>query len=210
MMSLSETFNYLEYSDWDCKILELPYQDDKASMVILLPNAKDGLGRLEEAVTMETLNAALDQMRPESIDLRLPKFKLEQSIDLKDHLEALGIVDLFDANVADLSGISGKKGLVVSGAIHKSYVNVNEKGTKAAGATDVGFTYLSGKFYQIFVVDRPFMFCLRDKQTGSILFMGRLLTPPPPEDTADAAVTSFPAICPSFILLFTLVALFLS
>ena len=107
MMSLSETFNYLEYSDWDCKILELPYQDDKASMIILLPNAKDGLGRLEEAAAMETLNAALDQMRPASIHLRLPKFKLEQTIDLKDHLKALGMVDLFDANVVDLSGIRG-------------------------------------------------------------------------------------------------------
>ncbi len=222
MMSLSDKrMNYLEYSSLDCKILELPYEGDKASMIILLPNEEDGLGSLEEAVTMETLTSVLDQLQSESVNLKLPKFKLEQTINLKAYLKALGMEDLFDSEKADLSGINGRKDLVVTDAVHKSYVDVNEEGTEAAGATGIIVGVTAVQTPKNFVADRPFMFCLRDTETGSILFMGRLQTQPQEdasigqfgaedEVVGDAAMTSFPVAYLSSILLVTLVALLLS
>ncbi len=225
MMSLFHIrLDYLEYRDWDCKILELPYEGDKASMIILLPNEKDGLGRLEEAVTMETFNSALDQLQSESVYLKLPKFKLELPINLKAYLMSLGMEDLFDPDKADLSGINGKKDLVVTEAIHKAYVDVTEEGTEAAAATaiiTVVSTSVQSSKAKKFVADRPFMFCLRDTETGSILFMGRLQTHTQEgarigafgaenRVIGDALVTSYPVAYLSFILLVTLVVLFLS
>ena len=107
------------------------------SMFIILPNKVDGLAELESKLASENvLDSINTAMRmPTKIEVAIPKFKLEASVELNEHLKALGMSDLFDENSADLSGISGKKDLYVSKVFHKTFVEVNEEGSEAAAAT---------------------------------------------------------------------------
>lgn len=98
---------------------------------------------------------------------------------LKQFLQEIGVVHLFDSSKADLSGIDGTRGLVVTEVVHKAYVAVDEEGTVAAGSTGSVIRNKSGGPRSIeFTVDRPFLFFIADKTTGSVLFMGRLTQPP--------------------------------
>lgn len=119
--------------------------------------------------------------RPESLDLlevrvQLPRFKLEESYDLREPLARLGAPDLFSSK-ADLSGMSGARDLFISKVVHKSVVDVNEEGTEAAAATGAiaEFTMLLPE--EEFVADHPFIFFIQHKSSSHILFLGRLSSP---------------------------------
>ncbi len=106
-------------------------------MFIILPNKVDGLTELESKLTSENVLDTLNKhvRMPSKIQVTIPKFKVEASVDLNENLKALGMSDLFDEKNADLSGISGKKDLFVSNVFHKTFIEVNEEGSEAAAAT---------------------------------------------------------------------------
>ncbi|KAH7973217.1 leukocyte elastase inhibitor [Rhipicephalus sanguineus] len=170
MMKQKNDFMMGRLADLAAKALEIPYRGGKASMVILLPDKCDGLSQLEEGLTAEKLSSLLKNfILVHDVDLFLPKFKLEQSIDLKETLSSIGIKDLFTPD-ADLCGISDAGNLVVSDAFHKAFVEVNEEGTEAAAATALkAVLYCSSPQFN---VNRPFMFLIRCIDPHIILFVG--------------------------------------
>ena len=116
-------------------------------------------------------------MRKRQVNLHLPRFKVEESYDLKTTLEALGMVDAFNKEKADFSGMTGTRDLVVSKVLHKSFVEVNEEGTEAAVATGIVFRATSSGTPDSFRCDHPFLFFIKHNKTNSILFYGRVSSP---------------------------------
>lgn len=120
--------------------------------------------------------------KPENLDytevnVHLPRFKLEESYDLKFHLNRLGVHDLFNSGAADLSGMSGARNLFISKIVHKSFVEVNEEGTEAAAATAGIATFTMLMHEENFVADHPFLFFIRHNSSANILFLGKFSSP---------------------------------
>uniref|UniRef100_A0A8C5UUU0 Serpin domain-containing protein n=1 Tax=Microcebus murinus TaxID=30608 RepID=A0A8C5UUU0_MICMU len=167
--------------DVQAKVLEIPYKGEDLSMIVLLPNEIDGLQKLEDKLTAEKLIewTSSQNMSKRDVDLYLPRFKLEESYDLKDVLMAMGMVDVFSPQDADLSGMTGRRGLVVSKVLHKAFVEVTEEGAEAAAATGIvtGFTSTRYSIYEEFHCNHPFLFFIKQNKTNSILFFGRVSSP---------------------------------
>ncbi|KAH6925816.1 hypothetical protein HPB50_010511 [Hyalomma asiaticum] len=176
MMFRKDSYSMASSKELDVEALEIPYQGDRTSMVVLLPNDVEGLSKLEERLTASSLANLLKDLRAfDEVELYLPKFKMEQEISLKKVLQDMGIKDFFSSE-ADLSGISEKKKLAASEVVHKAFVEVNEEGTEAAAATAMimlacCMSSLPPRTYK-FVVDRPFMFVIRSCDPDVVLFMG--------------------------------------
>jgi serpin B len=161
----------------DISLLELRYTDDDLSMIILLPDANNGLHELESRISMANLSkwlAELDRARPAKLAITLPRFKTTQAFELAKELSALGMPSAFGRG-ADFSGMSRKRDLSISDVVHKAYVEVNEEGTEAAAATGIE-VYLKGMPRE-FRADHPFLFLIRENQTGGVLFLGRIVDP---------------------------------
>lgn len=157
------------------QMLELPYEGDDLSMVVVLPDAADGLAAVEAELTAATFASNVDGLFQRDVNVYLPKFTFRDEAMLKDSLAALGMVDAF-SDSADFSGIGG--GLKISDVIHKTFIDVNEQGTEAAAATGVIMVPTSlPPEPPTFRADHPFLFALRDRHTGGILFWGRLADP---------------------------------
>jgi serpin B len=157
--------------------VELPYAGDTAAMDILLPD-EGNFEAFESALNSNLLDQTLDGLQPASFDIFLPKFTFESSFDLSETLKSMGMVAAFDPDSADLSGMTGKKDLFISDVIHKAFVAVDEAGTEAAAATGAFAQITSALFGNpAVVIDRPFIFIIRDKPSGQILFIGRVLDP---------------------------------
>ena len=170
MMELKTT--YLNFARNDhVQILELPYEGDKVSMLILLPNEVGKLESLEKSLSDENLDTLTEDMQITKVKVHLPKFKLETKYDLVSALQDMGIYDAFGN--ANFSGISDS-GLYIDRAVHKAFVEVNEEGTEAAAATGMAMLE-SGPMP--FTVNHPFMFVIQDNDTDQILFMGRVMDP---------------------------------
>jgi len=168
-----ERFNYADAED--AQILELPYKGDKISMLVLLPT-KD-LASIESSLTTEKLNEYKSKMKETKLDsVSLPKFELDTKYLMKDTLSALGMPTAFSGN-ADFSGMTGKKDLYIDFVIHQAYVKVDEKGTEAAAATAVSMKTTAMMPRNVFRADHPFIFIIQEKDTGNILFLGRVVNP---------------------------------
>jgi serpin B len=165
-------YNLARRPDWDA--IELLYQGDAVSMLIVLPKRE----------SFTTFVAGLDHAQLAQIDaslelhganLELPKFELRAALPAAPVLQAMGMIDAFNPGAADLSGIAGAPGdLYISKVVHQAVVRVDEDGTRAAAATAVIGTR-GGIAPESFKVDRPFLFFIRDKATGAVLFMGRFM-----------------------------------
>ncbi len=159
----------------------LPYEGERLSMVILLPDEVTGLPALEEQLSAENLKqwlADLDASPAQETELYLPRFILESEYDLVPPFKALGIHDAFQENDADFTGMGWRKGDLWIGQIkHKAFVEVNEEGTEAAAATAVEMITKVATPAPVFRVDRPFLFLIRDNETQTLLFLGRLVDP---------------------------------
>jgi serine protease inhibitor len=162
----------------DAQVLELPYNGG-ASMVIVLPKDKDGLGALEKTIVTKGLDAWTASLAPASVDTTLPRFKTSAQFSLKQTLSQMGMPIAFTTD-ADFSGIDGAKDLDISAVIHQAVIDVDEKGTEAAAATAVVIREMSARIRELerrtFRADHPFLYFLRDRQ-GRVLFMGRLVNP---------------------------------
>ncbi|MRR16650.1 MAG: serpin family protein [Deltaproteobacteria bacterium] len=165
----------------DFQMVDVPYRGQNLSMVILLPQAVEGLAGLEKQLSIENLQgwlSKLDASDAEEIKLYLPKFKLETGYDLVSPSQRMGMKDAFDLAKADFSGMGWRKGsLYISQIKHKAVVEVNEEGTEAAAATAVEMATKSMPFHPVFRADHPFFFMIRDKTSGTVLFMGRMVDP---------------------------------
>jgi len=177
MMNQTADFNYMETEDFQG--LELPYVDDELSMIILLPKRGDGLAEFEKTLTLESLSQWPARFRKRKVIVSVPKFKMTSQFRLADVLKSMGMTDAFVPDVADFSGMNGKRDLFISAVIHKAYVDVNEEGTEAAAATAVvvGVTSVMPGRTPVFRADHPFLFLIRDNDSGSILFIGRVMNP---------------------------------
>jgi serpin B len=174
MMTQQNDYGYAEVGD--VEVVELDYDGREMSMVLLIPEL-GGMAALESSLDVATLDGYLDAITNAYIDLTIPKFEFETEFQLGKALQELGMVDAF-TGAADLSGIDGTTSLSVFEVYHKTFVAVDEEGTEAAAATAVVVGETSVPVVQATVrADRPFIFLIRDKATGAIVFMGRVEDP---------------------------------
>jgi len=172
--------NFRHFQNRELQALELPYKGDTLSMLILLPGRKDGLGALESALSAEMIDELAAKLSDVEVEVTLPRFKLTAEYRLEKMLAAMGMKSAFVPGGADFSGMDGTKNLFISAILHKAFVDVNEEGAEAAAATAVVVHLTSVRAPQdtvIFKADHPFLFIIRDKTTGAILFIGRLDDP---------------------------------
>lgn len=164
----------------DVALLELPYEGDDLSMLVLLPAQNDGLPALEASLTPEMLAQLSQSARNTKVKVWLPRFKAESDFELSTVLKSMGMTDAFMGK-ANFQGIhvDPRESLFISAVIHKAFVEVNEEGSEAAAATAVVMARGAGrpKPPPEFRADHPFLYLIRDNRTQSLLFMGRMLNP---------------------------------
>ncbi|XP_074549279.1 leukocyte elastase inhibitor-like [Halichoeres trimaculatus] len=165
------------------KVLEMPYKNEDLSMIILLPNDIEddttGLEKLEKDLTPEKF---VDWTQPEmmildEVDVKLPRFKMEEKYELNVVLKEMGMPDAFDTSRSDFIRMSPVNNLVLSEAVHKAYVAVDEEGTEAAAATAAVVSERSSLILYNFFADHPFLFFIRHNHSKIVLFSGRYCSP---------------------------------
>lgn len=155
--------------------VDLAYVGNEVAMLLVVPD--QGRYAEVEAAGATLFGEALSALAPTEVALALPRFEFRTQASLPEALRSLGMVDAFDAGLADFSGISGEGGLFISDVIHEVFVSVNEAGTEAAAATAVVMARGVPVQPVELAADRPFLFWLYDRPTGAVLFMGRVLDP---------------------------------
>jgi serpin B len=187
LMHRQEEVRYLQARGYQA--VDLVYRGGDLSMLVLLPDRKDGLRDLERTLSARMLRDCIAQMDTREIKLFLPRFKITWgTVDLCDHLTALGMPLAFTRFQADFFGINGQKpphedSLFISAVFHKTFVETNEEGTEAAAATAVPMPLtaaprpLKPPPVPSFRADHPFLFAIRDRKSGAILFLGRMVDP---------------------------------
>ena len=179
LMHHFDTVNYMENDLFQA--VELPYAGHELSLVALLPRKVDGCGALESQLNAAFLSQCLVRMKSQKVELFLPRFKMESDFELGDTLGKMGMSDAFGPK-ANFSGMDGTQNLYISKVFHKAWVDVNEEGTEAAAATVVTMDFKGAPRKPpppppVFRADHPFIFCIRDTRSGSLLFLGRLADP---------------------------------
>lgn len=176
MMIQTNEFQYQENADFQA--VDIPYGDGEFRMTILLPKPGQDINTLIAALDMQTWQTWVDGFSADSVTLQLPKFKLEYEIKLNDVLAALGMSIAFLPGQADFTGMYAPGGLFIDYVKHKTFVEIDEEGTEAAAVTVVAIGETSAnpgpKFMRI---DRPFLFVIRENDSGTILFIGKIVEP---------------------------------
>jgi serpin B len=155
--------------------VELPYAQGDLAMLLLVPH-DGGFEAVDSSLSVDRIERIVSRLRDEWVDLQLPRFAFETGLALGPALSAMGLGKLLSP-AADLSGISAEPGFHVSEVVHKTFIDVEERGTEAAAAT--GSVMLGGAFEKPLAlhVNRPFHLLIRDTPTGVPLFFGRVLDP---------------------------------
>ncbi len=176
MMHQTASFGYTEGDGYQA--VELPYDKNELSMVILLPQA-DKFQTFESTLDASHVATLVQNLKYKSVALTMSKFKFDSSFTLADALQALGMRDAFTYGPANFSGMDGTRNLFIGQVIHKAFAAVDEQGTEAAAATAVIMTAGAARPEPpvTVTIDRPFVFLIRDIQTGAILFVGRVVNP---------------------------------
>jgi serpin B len=152
----------------------LPYKGELADMLIILPD-EGKFSTVEDSLNADKYDEIVNGLIQNSVKLYMPKFEFYSNFDLTPILEKMGMTLAFDKDQADFSKITKSEKLYVGNAVHKAYILVNEEGTEAAAVTM--FMMQAASLPNEFRIDRPFIFLIRDKPTGTILFIGRVLNP---------------------------------
>ena len=169
--------DYASYYKYEMfQAIGLPYGEGRLTMYIFLPHPGVSLKTFYESLNATTWEKWLNEFETEEkgVILGLPRFHVEYEIDLKDSLKALGMEKVFDAG-ADFTEIT-PQGFAISKIKHKTFLDVSEEGTEAAGVTAIGGTR-GGNPDITMIVDRPFFCAIRDEETGTVLFMGSIVEP---------------------------------
>ena len=170
---------YGYYENEKFQFLEMPYKGDDVSMFVILPKETQGLSKIESNLSLKMINLAIKGIEKKEVIVYFPKFKLELSYELSRLMKSLGMNDAFSKK-ADFSKITDNKELYISAIIHKTFIEVDEKGTEAAAATAVVMRVKSmpPPAEKIeFKADHPFFYFIRENSTGTILFTGRMNDP---------------------------------
>jgi serpin B len=169
---------YFDYSEaGDYQAISLPYLGNELAMIILLPN-EGSFTAFEDSLDEEVLQRILDNMEHRQVELALPKFSFEGSYSLNQPLIELGVTDAFSPDLADFSGMTGTKELSIGMVMHKTWIAVDETGTEAAAISAVLMFGAPPPSAPVsFNANRPFIFFIRDIESGAILFMGRVMNP---------------------------------
>ncbi|XP_047514955.1 alaserpin-like isoform X4 [Pieris napi] len=169
MMYQKSEFNYAELPELNAKILQMFYEGEEASMILVLPNEIDGITQLEEKLKdPSALNKAISDMYSTEVEVTIPKFKIETTTNLKDVLSKMDVTKLFTPGQARLTNlIKGQDDLVISEAIQKAFIEVNEEGAEAAAANEfsadrIGFIPIVPPIQ--FFADHPFLFYLINRK----------------------------------------------
>lgn len=174
----TDSYRYMQRDGF--QVLELPYDDGRLAMDVLLPTGTDGLSGLDVNRIPADLNSWLEGLSSETVAVSLPKFKLQTQFKLGPTLAALGMTDAFAHYVADFTDI-GPGHLAIDEVLQKAFISVDEKGTEAAAATGVGMVTIAAQVVSpdpiTFNADHPFLFLIRDTKTGSVLFTGQVENP---------------------------------
>ncbi len=172
MMCARGDFRLGEYES--AQVLELPYESGDLSFCVILPREERSLSEIEQTLTTELLGSWIRGTSKKELLVYLPRFTAEWgTVDISSNLISLGMTDAFKRLVADFSGMDGSRNLFIGVVFHKAFIEVNEEGTEAAAATAV----LMKRGGPVFRANRPFLFLIRERATGSILFMGRIVDP---------------------------------
>lgn len=199
MMYQQGDFYYGEFSDGSTEaggvyqVLEMPYEGEDLGMMIVLPRQEVPLATLEPIIKGPLLEEWANNVKRQKVEVYLPRFKVEQKIDLRETLQELGIKRIFSHD-ADLSGITTDmadgKDLFIGKAVQKAYLEVSEEGAEgAAGSGMIALTRNLVLYPQV-MADHPFFFIIRSRKTGSIIFMGRVMSP----EVIESGVQDFDSI----------------
>jgi len=174
MMKQTESFGYTNGEGYQA--VELQYDGNELSMVILLPEA-DQFQAFEEVLQPQQVCDIIDGLQNAQVTLTMPKFEFDSEFSLKNTLAGMGMPIAF-SSAADFSGMTGNRELFISDVVHKAFVSVDEAGTEATAATAVIMPGSAAPEPPVEVtIDRPFIFLIRDIETGAILFVGRVINP---------------------------------
>jgi serpin B len=175
MMKQTESFGYTKGKRYQA--VELQYDGGELSMVILLPEAGN-FEAFEEGLQAQQVDAIINDLQDTRVTLTMPQFEFDSEFRLNDTLAEMGMRDAFSPGDADFSGMTGNRELYISAVLHKAFVAVDEAGTEAAAATAVIMkrTAVLEPPVQV-TIDRPFIFLIRDIETGAVLFVGRVMNP---------------------------------
>ena len=174
MMRETESFGYTEGTGYQA--VELQYDGGELSMVILLPASGD-FETFEEGLQARQVSSIIGDLQPTKVALTMPPFEFESEFRLYDTLREMGMPIAFSPDEADFSGMTGEPELYIWNVVHKAFVAVAETGTEAAAATAVGGEGEGESAEVTVTIDRPFVFLIRDIETGAILFIGRVVNP---------------------------------
>lgn len=174
MMNQTARFPYCEDASMQC--LEMPYGNGAFSMVVMLPVQGKSVDELIAELDADSYNAMLARLAEREVMVKLPRWRQECNFSLNDPLSNLGMRRIFCSG-GNLNGIADDSRLCVSGVQQKSFIEVNEQGTEAAAVTVVEVGVTSVPSYPRFLADRPFVYLIREKSTGVILFIGRMDEP---------------------------------
>ncbi|XP_027731941.1 serpin I2 [Vombatus ursinus] len=175
-MQLRTKLGYFTHSQMNYQVVELPYEGNEFSLILLLPEEGIAIEEVEKIISVDQIQDWLSEMREEHVEISLPRFQIEQKLDFKEAFKALNITEIFSGG-CDLSGIADSSDLHVSQITQKIAFVINEDGSEAAASTGGQVPIIMSLDFNQFVANRPFLFILKNNPTESILFMGRVTNP---------------------------------
>ena len=173
-MVLSDSLKY--YQNKRMKLLELPYANNDFSIFFMLPDKRTGIQNFEMLFDQGNFSTWHDSLQTEDVLIKIPKFKIEHEIELKEALSKMGMEVAFSKS-ADFSGMTGRKDLQIDKVKHKAFLEIDERGTEASAATVVIMREKSAPLKDMFIANHPFLFLIMENNTGLILFMGKIDSP---------------------------------
>ena len=178
MMRRTDTIRVAETAD--AQVVDLPYGGGAYAMTILLPKQGKSMREVVATLTADSWQSAVAGTSTRQVELQMPKFTLRWEALLNDPLQALGMRQAFEGGAADFTRMSRPAGnrLYISKVKQKSFVDVHEEGTEAAAVTSVEIRVTCACGPQVIRIDRPFIFAIRERLSGTILFLGKIVRPP--------------------------------
>ncbi len=172
---MSQKAEYLYYQAQDFQAIELPYGNEKFIMTVILPSPDVDINTFIAEMTQSHWDEWINSFpeKKTEIILMVPRFTLKYDVKLSDILSALGM-DIAFTDAADFTGICPAGGIWINEVFHKTFIEVHEEGTEAAAATAVEMTYESAE--PSMVLNRPFLFTIREEETETIFFIGKIVT----------------------------------
>lgn len=169
--------NFRYYEDNNMQAVDLPYGDSLYSMTVILPKEQNQIDQWIENFDIMEFNRIVDNLKYKDGYLWLPKFKFTYFKEISEILNGMGMKKATTAQ-ADFSKITPGGGIFIGRVLHKTFIEVNEKGTEAAAVTVIEFrkTSTDDKTFNM-DVNKPFMFVIREKSTNTILFVGKIVNP---------------------------------